>query len=122
CTIECLLALASHGSLCRAEQRIFRDSFILILLLDNFILRLRTCEILATIVELRQFHSNFPIELRLAMLLEKPLSELSDSRFVSAACFFYPDAEIIAAFSGSSGGSGLNCVVQIFSRFIQAWR
>src|SRR4029434_537636 len=89
---------------------------------DNFKLRLRICEILGTVIKLRQFHSNFPSELRLAMLLEKSLSELNDFRFVSAACFFYPDAEIIGAFSVSSGGSGLNCVIQIFSRFIQAWR
>src|SRR5205823_6980373 len=104
------------------KERFFRERVIRILLRDNFKLRLRICEILTTIVKLCQFHSNFPSELRLAMLLEKPLSELSDFRFVSTACFFYPDAEIIGAFSRSSGGSGLNCVVQIFSRFIQAWR
>src|SRR5206468_3236316 len=104
------------------KERFFRERVIRSLLRDNFKLRLRICEILATIIKLRQFHSNFPSKLRLAMLLEKSLSQLNDFRFVSAGCFFYPDAEIIGAFGGCSGRSGLNCVVQVSSRFIQAWR
>src|SRR3954451_8051262 len=56
------------------------------------------------------------------MLLQNPLAKFNDFRFVSTACFFYPDAEIIGVFGGSGCWSGLNCVVQVFSRFIQARR
>jgi hypothetical protein len=56
------------------------------------------------------------------MLLEKSLSELNDFRLVSAACFFYLDAEIIGAFSGGSGRKRRGCVIQVFERFIQARR
>src|SRR5918996_145970 len=98
-----MLTHARHGRFRREKERFFRERVIRTLLRDNFKLRLRICEILATIIKLRQFHSNFSCELRLAVLLEKSLSELNDFRFVSAACFFYPDAEIIGAFGGSSG-------------------
>src|SRR5215510_13058716 len=117
-----MLAHARHGCFCGEKERFLRERVIRTLLCDNFKLRLRVCEILATVIKLRLFHSNFPSKLRLAMLLQKPPSELNDFRFVFAGCFFYPDAKIIGAFGGSTGWCGLKCLVQVFSRFIQAWR
>src|SRR6188508_2238717 len=114
-----MLAHARHGGFCGEKEGFFCERVVRILLRNNFKLRLRICEILATIIKLRQFHSNFSSELRLSMLLKKSLSELNDFRFVSARCFLYPDAEILGAFGGSSGRSGLNRVIQVFSRFVQ---
>src|SRR5262249_1098798 len=72
--------------------------------------------------KLRQFHSNFPSKLGLAVLIEKSFSELNNFRFVSAGCFFYPDAEIIGPFGGGCGWSGVDRMIQVLPCFIEARR
>src|SRR6266404_1836248 len=57
------------------------------------------------------------------MPLQKFLCELNDFRLVSTRCLFHPDAEIIGALSSCGGGRRLECMSQIFARFIKTrWR
>src|SRR6266436_7166512 len=116
-----MLAHAQHGRFCGEKERFFRERVIRTLLRNDFKLRLRICEILAAIIKLRQFHSNFGSEGGLPMLLEESLCKLNDFRVISASCLFYPDAEIVGPFCRSSGRCTRGCVIQIFACFIQTW-
>src|SRR6516165_11094348 len=105
-----MLAHAQHGRCCREKERFFRERVVRILLRNDFKLCLCVCEILAAVIKLRQFHSNVRSKWGLPMLLEESLCKLNDFRVISARCLFYPDAEIVGPFCGSSGRCTRSCV------------
>src|SRR5439155_4396318 len=117
-----MLAHARHGRFCCEKECCFCERVVRILLCDKFKLRLRICEILAPVIKLRQFHSNFRSEWRKTVLFQKALCQVDDFRFISARWFLYPYGEIISAFGGRGGWPQLRCTSEIFSRFIEPRR
>ena len=73
-----MLSHARHRRFRREKKSLFPERTIRILLRQNLKLCLRIREILVSIVNLRQFHSNLRRERRSAVLLEKALRNVDD--------------------------------------------
>src|SRR6185312_10467897 len=83
CPVQRVFTHAGHCRLCREEEGFFSKRIIGSLLSNKFKLRLCVREVLASVIQLSQLHSNFRSERRGPMLFEEALCEINNFRFVA---------------------------------------